>query len=263
MRDVSDSAAGALFDGGALIKLQAKWKGRRTREGEYARAKAGAAIICPHLASPPSVIEAVLDLAKDELGPSSLFYDLGCGDGTVVLGIAKATSCDCVGIDIDPTLCATARRRAAEAGGGVAERVLVRQLDLASLTTLAGAPCPPTTTDSHALCSPYTASASASASGNGNGSGNRAPAPATVTAAAVSGSEATRVPRVIFIFLVPSCLAVLSVGLLRTLARGTMLLLYKFPLPVADGWVPTEKRTVDDAVKPGTQAQVFLYRVTG
>ena len=70
-----------------------------------------------------------------------------------------------------------------------------------------------------------------------------------------------RVPRVLFIFLVPSCLTVLSIGLLRSLPTGTLLLLYKFPLPEADGWVPVEQRTVDDAVKPGAKALVFLYRV--
>ena len=213
------------FDVSALEKLQAKWKGMRTREGEYARAKAGATILCPYLASPPSVVDAVLKLAQVKLSENSfsLFYDLGCGEGNVLVGVAKALekidvqSCHFVGIDIDSTLCATARRRVLEAG--LQEKVEIRQQDLATITSFTSYTGKDHTVDKVIL------------------------------------------PSVIFVFLVPSCLEILSKVLFKDLPQGTYLILYKFPLPSSDGWHPVATVTVDDAVKKGAKSEVFLYIV--
>ncbi len=61
--------------------------------------------------------------------------------------------------------------------------------------------------------------------------------------------------------LVPSCLMVLSKSIFRRLKTGTFLMLYKFPLPTEDGWTPITEMIVDDAIKAGAQASVFLYIV--
>ena len=208
------------FDSDALSKLQAVLRGRRTRNGAYKRAKEGATILCPFLASPPSVLQAVLSLTNattstdthtdlNKLNSSSVFYDLGCGDGTVLIGIAKATGAKCIGVEIDETLCLTAQRKAAEAGVG--DHVEVRQGDLATFS----------------LRDEATASQ----------------------------------PIVIFAFLVPSCLDVLSQSIFKHLASGTVLLLYKFPLHVKHGWVIQREVVVADAVKMGAEAIVFMYIV--
>lgn len=79
----------------------------------------------PYVPTPPSVVNAMLDLAKVKKG--DLVYDLGCGDGRIVIEAAKRGARG-VGIDIDPDRIAEARRNAAEAG--VSDRVQFRQQDL-------------------------------------------------------------------------------------------------------------------------------------
>ena len=81
-----------------ISKLQALFRGKVAREGEYKRAKAGADILCPFLASPPSVVAAILQLSNGQLGKDSLFYDLGCGDGQILTGVAAATGDNNIGV---------------------------------------------------------------------------------------------------------------------------------------------------------------------
>ncbi len=191
-----------------ISKLQALFRGKVTREGEYKRAKAGADILCPFLASPPSVVAAIVQLSNGQLDKDSLFYDLGCGDGQILTGVAAATGARCIGVDISDLLCSTAHRKALEAK--VEALVQVRHGDLSSF--------------------------SFDYAGDG-------------------------IPAAVFAFLVPSCLQVLSQGLFKTLPKGVLLLLYKFPLPVEDGWIPITEVIVDDAVKVGSLARVFCYLV--
>lgn len=51
--------------------------------------------------SPPAVVKAMLDLA--EVGPGDVVFDLGCGDGRLVIAAARLGA-RAVGIDIDPGL---------------------------------------------------------------------------------------------------------------------------------------------------------------
>jgi len=53
------------------------------------------------VASPPAVVKAMLDLA--EVGPGDVVFDLGCGDGRLVIAAARLGA-RAVGIDIDPGL---------------------------------------------------------------------------------------------------------------------------------------------------------------
>jgi ubiquinone/menaquinone biosynthesis C-methylase UbiE len=71
------------------------------------------------LPSSEPVIDAMFRLAG--VGRDDVLYDLGCGDGRVVIAAAKRFGTRGVGIDIDPALIDEATRRAREAG--VADRV--------------------------------------------------------------------------------------------------------------------------------------------
>jgi SAM-dependent methyltransferase len=63
--------------------------------------------------SPPEVIQAMLDAAN--VGPSDVLYDLGCGEGEIVIAAAQRGA-RAVGVDIDPQRIANARTNAAQAG---------------------------------------------------------------------------------------------------------------------------------------------------
>jgi hypothetical protein len=53
-----------------------------------------------YVPTPPEVVEKMLELA--EVKKDDLVYDLGCGDGRIVVTAAKKYGCKCVGYDIDP-----------------------------------------------------------------------------------------------------------------------------------------------------------------
>jgi SAM-dependent methyltransferase len=71
------------------------------------------------------VIEAMLKAAK--VGPTDVVYDLGCGDGRIVVAAAKLGA-RAIGIDIDPQRIAEANDNAAK--NGVTGRATFRQEDL-------------------------------------------------------------------------------------------------------------------------------------
>jgi SAM-dependent methyltransferase len=71
------------------------------------------------------VIDAMLKAAK--VGPNDVVYDLGCGDGRIVVAAAKLGA-RAVGIDIDPVRIKEANENAAK--NGVTGKVDFRQQDL-------------------------------------------------------------------------------------------------------------------------------------
>jgi SAM-dependent methyltransferase len=75
--------------------------------------------------SPPEVVRAMLDVAA--VGPGDVVYDLGCGDGRLVVEAAKRGARG-VGVDIDPARVREARANARAAG--VEDRVENREGDL-------------------------------------------------------------------------------------------------------------------------------------
>jgi SAM-dependent methyltransferase len=75
--------------------------------------------------SPPEVVREMLSLAG--VGPGDVVYDLGCGDGRLVIEAAKLGARG-VGVDIDPARVAEARANARAAG--VEDRVEIREGDL-------------------------------------------------------------------------------------------------------------------------------------
>jgi precorrin-6B methylase 2 len=52
------------------------------------------------VATPQDVVDKMLQLAK--VNKDDLLYDLGCGDGRIVITAAKRYGCRAVGFDIDP-----------------------------------------------------------------------------------------------------------------------------------------------------------------
>jgi SAM-dependent methyltransferase len=67
----------------------------------------------PYVATPPDVVDRMLMLAT--VTPRDLVYDLGCGDGRIVIAAAQKFGARGVGVDIDPARIAEAQRNAARA----------------------------------------------------------------------------------------------------------------------------------------------------
>lgn len=80
----------------------------------------------PQSSSPSDVIAEALLLMQ--LKPDSVFCDLGCGDGTVLIEAARRTGCRCVGVEIDPVKANAARRMIAD--HGLSNRIEIIQGDV-------------------------------------------------------------------------------------------------------------------------------------
>lgn len=76
--------------------------------------------------TPPEVVEAMLKLAG--VTKNDVVYDLGCGDGRIVIAAARDFGARGVGIDIDPQRIREATENAQKAG--VTDRVKIVQGDL-------------------------------------------------------------------------------------------------------------------------------------
>jgi ribosomal protein L11 methylase PrmA len=81
--------------------------------------------LAPYVVTPLDVVERMLTLAR--VGPNDVVYDLGCGDGRVVIMAAQKFGARGVGVDIEPALVEQALTNAKTAG--VDERVTFRVQD--------------------------------------------------------------------------------------------------------------------------------------
>ena len=79
-----------------------------------------------YIPTPQPVVEAMLELAK--VTSADVVYDLGSGDGRIVIAAAKKHGARGVGVEIDPALVDQARQNATAAG--VADRVRFVTQDL-------------------------------------------------------------------------------------------------------------------------------------
>lgn len=68
----------------------------------------------PYVPTTEEAVEAMLKLA--EVKKTDLVYDLGCGDGRIVIAAAKKFGAHGVGIDIDPVRIGEAKENAKKAG---------------------------------------------------------------------------------------------------------------------------------------------------
>ena len=73
----------------------------------------------PYVSTPEEVVAEMIRMA--DVGKDDVIYDLGCGDGRIVITAAKETGCRGVGVDIDPVRIKESQRNAIEAG--VSDRV--------------------------------------------------------------------------------------------------------------------------------------------
>ncbi len=80
----------------------------------------------PFVTTPPGMVSAMLKLAK--VTDSDIVYDLGSGDGRIVIAAARDFGARAVGIEIDPRLIRESERNADIAG--VTNRVSFIQKDL-------------------------------------------------------------------------------------------------------------------------------------
>jgi SAM-dependent methyltransferase len=80
----------------------------------------------PYMPTHEKVVAEMLKVAK--VGKDDILYDLGSGDGRIVIAAAKEFGARGVGIDIDPDLIREARENAVKAG--VADKVKFVQQDL-------------------------------------------------------------------------------------------------------------------------------------
>jgi SAM-dependent methyltransferase len=90
-----------------------------------ARATALQPSLAPYVPTPQDVVERMLELAN--VGKDDVVYDLGSGDGRLVITAAKKYGAKGVGVDIDPERISEAKANAEKAG--VQSLVEFRQQD--------------------------------------------------------------------------------------------------------------------------------------
>jgi SAM-dependent methyltransferase len=126
------SLALALVIGGLLIAIG--FGARSYLQHLAARPDDGAApprpvVNAPYIPTPDKIVERMLELA--EIGPDDVVYELGCGDGRIVVAAAKQYGCRCFGFDINPERVAEARENARK--NGVEQLVEIDQRDILTL----------------------------------------------------------------------------------------------------------------------------------
>jgi len=81
------------------------------------------------LPTPPEVVDKMLELTQVKKG--DLVYDLGCGDGRIVIAAAKKYGCRAVGYDIDPNRVRESRENVD--ANNVGDLVKIEQADIFAL----------------------------------------------------------------------------------------------------------------------------------
>jgi protein-L-isoaspartate O-methyltransferase len=109
----------------SAVPLQAQWWifGRSTRStlGQFSSDYPYGKSLAPYISTPMPAVDQMLDLAK--LKPSETLYDLGCGDGRIVVEAAARYHAKAVGIEIS-------RRLARQATDNVKSRSLQSQVQI-------------------------------------------------------------------------------------------------------------------------------------
>jgi len=93
--------------------------------------------LAPYVPTPADVVERMLTLAR--VGPNDVVYDLGCGDGRIVIAAAQKFGARGVGVDIDANLINQAEAAAKAAGVERRVRFLVQDamtVDVADATVV-------------------------------------------------------------------------------------------------------------------------------
>lgn len=85
----------------------------------------------PYVPTPPAIVRAMLTIAH--AGPDDVVYDLGSGDGRIVIAAAREFGARGVGIERNPLLIKEAREAAGRAGVGARVRFVEQDLFAADL----------------------------------------------------------------------------------------------------------------------------------
>ena len=72
------------------------------------------AVVASQQATPDAVVEQVVNILA--LTKDDVLADLGCGDGRILIAATKRYGCRGIGIEIEPAIAETARRRVADSG---------------------------------------------------------------------------------------------------------------------------------------------------
>jgi SAM-dependent methyltransferase len=86
----------------------------------------GVKLDAPYVVTPYPVVDEMLRLAQ--VRPGDMVYDLGCGDGRIVIAAAERYGARGVGVDIDPRRVAEAQAAARRAGVDGRVRFAVQDL---------------------------------------------------------------------------------------------------------------------------------------
>jgi SAM-dependent methyltransferase len=111
--------------GGPRVDVQAAGavKEKEAEKKEEPRPKKPDVIFYP---TPKEVVDKMLEMAEIKKG--DVLYDLGCGDGRIVVAAAKKYGIKAVGFDIDPQRIKEARENVE--ASGVSDLVTIRQADI-------------------------------------------------------------------------------------------------------------------------------------
>ena len=88
--------------------------------------------LAPYVASPAKVVDRMLELAN--IRPGETVYDLGCGDGRILIEAVQRYKAKAVGIEISPKVAAEARAHIKKAGVAKSATVIDGDLLQADLT---------------------------------------------------------------------------------------------------------------------------------
>jgi len=110
----------------ALITLGATAAGLLPASSLLAQPAVAPSLDVPFVPTPQEVVERMLTIAK--VGKNDVLFDLGCGDGRIVVTAAKEHGARGTGIDLDPERIGEARKNAQQAG--VTDRVSFKVADL-------------------------------------------------------------------------------------------------------------------------------------
>jgi SAM-dependent methyltransferase len=80
----------------------------------------------PYIPSPQDVVDTMLEAA--DLDKDDVVFDLGCGDGRIVITAAKRYGCRGIGFEYDPKIAGLARANVAKEG--LADLVTIEQRDI-------------------------------------------------------------------------------------------------------------------------------------